>query len=115
MLDYLVLHISIVDAIADPRSTSTTPTTSIQFRFPGRMFESMVYCNISINTTEVLNTMLNVFPDMYCVAYIQIGHIKMLGAICIVISIASIKLLGKTGLSNITMAVAESIVPVRND
>ena len=61
------LNISRMEDKEDPTKTRTTPTTSIQLMYPGRIDDSTVYWAISMNTTSVLTIAVTVLPEMYFV------------------------------------------------
>ncbi len=52
-----------------------TPTTSIQFLWPGKMDDKMVFWGIRKNTTRVLIIMLNVLPEISCNEYTKHTHV----------------------------------------
>ena len=65
--------ISRKECIIDPIRTKATPTTSIQFWFPGRIFDNTVYCAAIIRTVGKHNMTDTVLPDMVAQAYMCKG------------------------------------------
>ncbi len=107
-------NISKREAKTDPIKTMKTPTTSIQFLWPGNIEALMVYCGISINTTAVQCITFTRVPEIYCKDQIQSTHIPTVAMQCKTTVTISMEPSGHTGTSTAKVNTKLLTIPKKN-